>query len=194
VANTVTIEAKRRRRGGGLCRAGWALFALSLALPAVTDPFAGRLSGWECFRGIMKDAWGSLTGPACISLYWSGFAVANLIMLASPAYTRLFRHDLRWLRRGSLVLGGATLYTATFALSGDVPFSGLGVGYYAWVVSFGLVTAGMRYLSTRRLMHSVEAGLALGTRTPEEAAALRELEDYLHGVVRPQVRANDHLN
>jgi hypothetical protein len=181
VANTVSTGARLRRRGRRLCGSGWILFAVSLALPAVGAPLGGWLSGWECFRGVMEGAWDKLSGVDSMSLYWSGFAVANVVMLVSPFYAGLFRRDVRWLRRGALVSGVASLYVATFALSGDVRLRDLGVGYYVWLASFCLVTAGMLGLSTRRPMRPAEVGPAVGTRTPEEMAALRELEDYLGG-------------
>jgi hypothetical protein len=184
VANALMSEAKRRRRGGRLCRAGWTAFAVSLALPAISAPLGGSLSGWECLRGVFEGTWDLLAGVDSISLYWSGFAAANVIMLASPLYVRLFRRDVRWLRRGALALAAATLYVGTFPLSGDVRLQDLGVGYYTWLVSFGLVTAGMLHLSLRRPARPVEVGPSVGARTREETAALRELEDYLHGEVR----------
>jgi hypothetical protein len=198
--NMVETEALMRKRGGWHCRAGWALFALSLMLPA-----SYGMPGWFCAWFVFDIAWDWIAGRSeglgvGWGLYYSGFALMNIILVASPLYFRLLRHDLRWLRRGALLAGFATLYVVSYwvliaCLSGLKELGNLHVGYYAWVVSFATMTAGALHLSMRRPRNFVNVRPPSMVRTWEEIAAIRELEDHLNGVdvprkeVLPQVEA-----
>lgn len=189
MANAVETELKFRKRGRWLCRAGWALFAISLTLPAVRG--LGWMSGWECFRGVFEGTWDTIQGRPGMDGYFEGFAVTNLLFGASILFVRLFRKDLRWLRRGALALSFATIYVASFPIWSLVNYlrlSDIGIGYYAWLLSYGLVTAGALHLSLRRRGNVINSGPLSVARTDEEMNALRELEDYLFGIDRPGVR------
>ena len=187
--NIIETERKMRNRGRWLCVAGWLLFAVSLALPAFHA--MGWLSGWECFRVVFDMTWAMLKEHSEWAFYLPGFAMMNCIFLASPLFIRLFRHDLRWLRRCALVMASATLYVASYPFSGGLAglreIGSFGIGYYAWVMSFGLVTAGALHLSIRRRNAVINERQTELIRTPEEMRAVRELEDYLRGIDRPNV-------
>src|ERR1041384_2060904 len=112
MANIVETEAKMRKRGKSLCRAGWATFAISLAMPVLKIGWGQQswMCGWDCFKSVFVIAWDALKGHQGIpfdndgwswTAYYSGFAVANLVLLASPLIVRLIRRDLLWLRRFS---------------------------------------------------------------------------------------------
>lgn len=188
--NLVEFESKMRKRGRWLCRAGWAAFAISLALPAVH--VLGWLSGWECFREVFDVMARLPQQPSGAGFYYSGFALANLVLLASPVFLRIFRRDLRWLRRGSLALTAATAYAALYPVtclasdwkSGIADFH---IGYYVWVLSFSLVTAGAMHLSMRRSINVAGRRTSTIGRTEEDLAAIRELEEYLTGGGGPVV-------
>jgi hypothetical protein len=188
VSNPTQIEARMRKRGRWLCSAGWGVFALSLLLPSV-DIF-GWTAGWICLMTVFQIAWGLPGDFSGAGLYYAGFAVANVALIASPLLLRLFRGDLRWLRRCALVLAGATLYTSSYLLlslpGGWTTVGNLHVGYYAWLLSFVMVTVGALHLSIRRPKTTVNLRPHSMVRTREEMEALRELEDYLSGIERPK--------
>ena len=186
--NAITLEKKMRNRGLWLCRAGWGLFALSLLMPAVYVMSWTR--GWECAAIVFDIALGFLRGigeggDEGWMLYYSCFALTNLLFLASPLLFRLFRGDLRRLRRLSLALGMATIHTASFLCllipGGWTQVGSLHVGYYAWVLSFGLVTAGALHVSLRRSNIYINQRPSSLVRTEDEVRAIRELENYLRG-------------
>lgn len=187
----VETGRKMRRRGYWLCWIGWALFALSLALPAIH--VLEWESGWFCFRSVFEIAWGTATGQGGVpfgrgfglDLYYSGFAVANSLMVACPALIWRFRVDARRLRRASALLAGTMLYAASYlvlAIDGGMDSLGdLHVGYYAWLCSFLLVTAGVLHLSAGVSRTKIEPAQNGGSSTLEELAAIRELDGYLNG-------------
>lgn len=194
--NSVEIEAKRRKRGKWLCRAGWAMFGLSLILPAIPGVFQGWFTGWDCSMITGQILWDWVTANEggmrdAAGLYYAGFAVANALLLISPLLNRTFRGDLRRLRRLGIVLGVSSVYVASYFLL-SVPsgtWTVLNAGYYAWLLSFGLVTVGTLQLSKKRSMSVINQRPTSIMRTEEEMAAVRELEDYLHGITRP---ASEH--
>lgn len=187
--NVISREKTMRRRGRWLCGLGWTVFALSLSLPAfhVMD----WTSGWDCFWIVIDIARDWIGGRSegigfGWGLYYSGFALMNLELIASPMFVWFFRHDLRRLRRIALTSAIATLYTASYwvvgaCVGGLSAIGDLHVGYYAWVLSFGLVAAGALHLSIRRPNVCVNRRPSSLIRTEEELRAIRELEDYLRG-------------
>ncbi len=201
MANDVENEARTRKRGRWLCRAGWATFALSLALPAIN--VFGWVPGWVCLWSVYQYVWAILTGidglvRGGLANYYTGLAVTNTLFLATPLLHRLFRGDLRRLRRLAFIMGGATVYTWVYL--GMVLWDGVGAlgsfhaGFYAWLISFALVTAGTLQLSKKRTTSVINQQPTSFVRTEEEMAAVRELEDYLHGVVRPAMPRQDDDN
>jgi hypothetical protein len=173
------IREERNRRAGGyrLAGVGWGLFALSMTLPAVH--IMSWAYGWECFRMVFQGFWEYLTGEAGAVLYYSSFALTNAAMLLSPLLVRRWRHDRRNLRRFSRVMAAITAYTATLPFFIEGGPSTLGIGFYVWLLSFGLVAAGTAVLS-RPLQKFVSPSIsAQNPTTDEEQAALQELEAYL---------------
>ena len=179
----IDAEQRMRRRGRRLCGLGWLTFVSSLALPSVLV-WDGWVRGWTCFRFVFEGLWDSLLGGEGIGIYYGGFAVANGVMLASPLKVRFFGRDLRRLRRGSIVVALAAMYTASFPFFGEVGFRFLGIGYYAWVLSFSLVAAGIWHLALKRAQGSKGGLRPGGISAKERLTALRELEDFLNGGIR----------
>ena len=182
------VEQGIRRRGRWLCRAGWALFGVALLLPSFPG-WSEWLSGWECFR-IVFDILRQLvvredTGiNAGWDYYYAGFAVANSVMVLSPLYLRVFRGRLRHMRAGAIAMGLACLYAASLPFADGKLTTNLHVlhiGYYAWVLSFALVTLGAFNLSAHRSRFESRAKEVRSSRTPEDIAAERELDALLAG-------------
>src|SRR5262249_9327743 len=158
-------EKKMRRRGWWLCWAGGGLFAASLFMPAfhVMD----WAPGWDCLVFVNQVAVGLLVGhlggvePGW-GFYPTGFALMNLLMIASLFFVWWSRRDLRKLRKAGLAALFAAIYTASFWVVGACTggFSAIGdlhVGYYSWVLSFALVAAGALHLAVRRPKSSVNS-------------------------------------
>src|SRR6185369_11060393 len=60
-------------------------------------------------------------------------------------------------------------------------FTELSIGYYAWLLSFGMVTAGALHLAMRRPNAFVSQKPTVTGRTKDELEAISELEAYLNG-------------
>ncbi len=177
-----------RRTGCNLCFAGWGLFVLSMFLPAIKfttmssdDGFLTGgdtfLKGWECAWMVLHLLWpGNWSGELGGNLYWGSFAVANLLLLASPLLLRKSRmgQKMSWLIPALLMLATLDVCSLVRGFDGQP-------GFRAWVASFGLVTAGSLYLLKAQKMQPVPTGTptALRPRTADELAAERELENYL---------------
>src|ERR1051326_7338728 len=106
-----------RRTGRRLCYAGWGLFALSMFLP-VAGLMDGPLKGWECAWMVLLMLWpGNWNGNIGENLYWSSFALTNLLLMASPVLLRksLLGGKLSWLVAALLTI--ATLDVFSLAQS-----------------------------------------------------------------------------
>lgn len=128
-----------------LVYAGWALFAVSFALPAYPGRFffGGPMSsGWDAFWNAL------LFGPPLGKLS----AVTNLLVLGSLLILRTSRRRrgrwLRWLLGGAAVLNLA--YWPIFVVTEGDPISSLRPGYWAWASSFLCVGTGMWMLVKER--------------------------------------------
>lgn len=190
----VEVEKKMTRRGKWLCRAGWAAFAASLALPAVAAG-EGWVFGWECFRWVYDIARGVLTlgGPTSRDgwmIYYSVFALVNSLLVVSPFLIRWFRGKRAVLKRIAVLEVLASLYAGSFLITGLFSdglkaFTELNTGYYVWTLSFGLVAAGAQHLALGVRNQNVNQTPLVTRRTKEELLALQELEAYLGGSEAP---------
>lgn len=87
-----------------------------------------------------------------------------------------------------------TLYVAYWAGQCIGNWNALGdihVGYYAWLLSFGLVAAGMLHLAIRPSLSAAASVTPNVVRTPEELRAIRELEDFLRVIGRAPEREGE---
>src|SRR5579871_1175272 len=112
------------------------------------------------------------------NLQMCSFALTNLLLLASPLLLR------RALKGGKLSwLVPALLTIATLDVFSLLRGEGL-IGFYIWVASYGLVTAGsLALLKAQRMKPApTDTPTVPRPRTPEELAAERELEAYLRPV------------
>ena len=181
--NAVETEAKIRKRGKWLCRAGWGLFAVSMLMPSFHMGFGEPLwmSGWECFRIVLEGLFKPGEQGVGSDWYLRGFGVMNLAMLASPFLVRLKRSDMRWLRRIGLTMAAVTAYVLSLPFY-DGSWKSLGVGYYAWLLSFGLVTVGTLHQAVKRPNRVFNRASTSVGYSEEEMMALRELEQYIRGM------------
>ena len=168
-----------RRKGRNLCYAGWGLFALSMFLPSWGPVLGGPLKGWECALIVLQMLWpGNWQGNLGSNLYWASFALTNILMLLSPLLLRksLQGGKISWLTPGLLSIATADILSLARG-------EGL-VGFYAWMASFGLVTAGSLCLLKAQKMQPTptDTPTAPRPRTTEERAAEHELERYLRSV------------
>lgn len=184
------VEKKMTRRGKWLCRAGWAAFAVSLALPVI--PVFSWVYGLGCLTFVYGTAWESIRwivgrGQGGASLYYSIFAVANTVLIASPFLMRRFKNHRKWLRRTAILLAAAAMYAASFGvlLMTDGSFTALSIGFYAWLLSFGLVAAGAQHLALGVGKQTINQTRLVTGRTKEELLALQELEAYLGAAGSP---------
>jgi hypothetical protein len=194
MASGLETELKMQNRGKWLCRAGWGLFGASLLLPAVFVRIMGDgewWSGWKCAWLTANMAWSILTQQEGFrdgwTFYYAGFAVSNAAMLLSPLIHRWLRGDRRRMRRWTAALAGATLYTLSYPGLGLTDPSGFHMGYYAWLLSFPLLTLGALHLAVKRKEAHPSQLTKNSSMTEEELAALRELEEYLGAAARPPV-------
>ena len=179
------VEKKMTRRGKWLCRAGWAAFAASLAMPAVH--VMDWISGWECFRFVIDLARGEVMHIRSLSdagwyVYYSMFAATNLLLVASPLVLRKFRKDRKWLRRSAILCAAAAAQAASYPIVATLDngsIRDLNIGYYTWLLSFGLVAAGAQHLALGVRNQNVNQTPLVTGRTKEELMALQELEAYL---------------
>jgi hypothetical protein len=181
--NIVETEAKMRKRGKWLTRAGWGLFAASLLMPSFRVGFGEQpwMSGWDCFVTVLQGLFNPGEQGIGSDWYLRGFGLMNLAMLASPLAIKLKRRDMRWLRRIGLAMAGVTAYVLSFPFYGEA-WRQLGVGYYAWLISFGLVTLGALHQAVKRPNRVLNRASSPVSYSEEEMAALRELEQYIHGM------------
>jgi hypothetical protein len=190
-------ELRARKRGRRLCRAGWVMFGLALVLPAVYVQimFSSGGSwwpGWSCMWISYDFAWDVLKGGDLWridfgSILFTGLAAANTLMMASPLLNRIFRKRPRALRRlGLAELGGTGLVAYYVLASAWGAIGSIGPGAYAWLLSFAMLSAGTLQLSKRRPIGVGTHTQLPVSRTEEEMAAIRELEDYLRGIERPK--------
>jgi hypothetical protein len=184
------LEAAMRRRGKRLCWAGWGVFGLSMFLPAIYISIMSGGAwwrGWECAVTAGQIAWALVSGDGgtlgWMDWYYGGFTLANALLLTSPLVVRLFRRRPKRLRLFGFALALAALYSLSYlalGLSNGVEtVRDLHVGYYAWVVSFGLTAFGAFHLAISERAASVDLRPKAITKTEEELAAERELEEFL---------------
>lgn len=124
---------------------GWALFVVSLGLPAVRTNgffgfFGGTFKGWLCLAasvpGIASFAGGELRG-----IYTSLLGLSNVLMLASPA---LCVWGARWAAQQRVAFLAAA---AVVCLTKHVGGHGTEylVGYYVWCASFVMVATALHF-------------------------------------------------
>ena len=125
--------------------AGWAMFAVSFALPVVPDfPRGEWVLGWEA--ALIPAAlwtWGlPETFGETLSMLSS---LTNFLMLATLLELRAARpHRTPWL--AGLVSAAAVLnlqWLVGWAEPAALPPLGMGIGYWAWTASFLCVGAGL---------------------------------------------------
>jgi hypothetical protein len=164
--------------GRRLGMAGWWLFLTSLVLPAVwVSVFsAGWWWGWQCFYVVLTFLLSGMKGVEP-PLLFLGYALANVLTLFAPLFLREKSRG-PWLLRGLAVFYLLnTVGALYFLLQG---MKGLGPGYYAWALSFGLIGVGCAKLSVQPRTQAVPPAAAPPRpKTPAERAAERELLEYL---------------
>lgn len=117
--------------------AGLAMFATSFFMPVVDEGLTlGWIPGWEALL-LTLDESGSLF--EVLSALSNGLVVVTLVMLrhVRPA-------KARWLTGLMTAATALNLHWAImFVLWGDNPLVELGIGYWAWVASFGCTVAAL---------------------------------------------------
>ena len=124
-----------RPRGRRLLLAGWALYAASFLLPALSNPHTdATIYGYGVFVDMIRLTQGPSGAPAL--LMW----LPNLIMLTTlPTFWRRRRARRAWTAwivaaTGALPLGLGLLRVANGGMGWN-----LGVGYWLWAASFAVV-------------------------------------------------------
>jgi len=113
------------------------------------------------------------------------FQATNLILVASGFIVARYRYDRRIMRYLTILAVAAGLHAASFFFMANSPLQALGIGYYAWVLSFGLLANGTLLLSKRRSQSPESAnGGTKQQRTREEIIALQELDASLDSSIR----------
>ena len=132
--------------------AGWAVFAASFVLPVVQPMPGGRwVFGWEAATRVLTSVVQSPGETLITPEYLSG--LTNLLMLYTllQLRTRTVRpRRVRWL--AGLVSGSALLnlvWLRVWAEPVVLPPLGMGIGYWAWTVSFFCV-AGALWIRTKQ--------------------------------------------
>ncbi len=203
MAMTSEPLSKMRQRGRKLCQLGWGAFAVSLVLPAAY-PWFITIYGWECIRSVFGSVWELLYRRDSQYLSWSGFAVTNLMFLLSPLCVWRYGRNRKRLRQGAIAMAAATLYVASFMVWGD---TSLAIGYYMWLLSYALVTAGALHLavepsrtsatvvrvSERRTKNHAAANASPTVPSAGEIDAQHELEAYLSGEGFQPVQAEQQV-
>jgi hypothetical protein len=127
-----------------LLLAGWALFGVSLLLPAVREGgmfFSGTYKGWLCLvvsvPGIAAFVSGEREG-----VYMSLLGLSNVLMLASPA---LHVWGGRWAAQQKMAFLAAAIVVCLTKFAGGGPNTEYLVGYYVWCASFVAVAAALHF-------------------------------------------------
>ena len=127
-----------RPRWRRLLLAGWAMYAVSFLLPAMTNPYADwSIYGYGVFVDVIR-----LTQPssAATALLMVMMWLPNLIMLTTlPTFWRRHRVRRAWTAwvvaaTGTLPLGLGLLRIAYGGMGWE-----FGAGYWMWSASFGVV-------------------------------------------------------
>ncbi len=139
--------------------AGWALWFMSLFLPAIPSTLLGEWAQQVQYRSMFEFSFGALMvlfipgmgGPGIHDLVARGAVASNLLMIGTAA--TLF---IRWEFFISVVM---VLMLAATGVNGIVYFIYgewiPGIGFYVWVLSFAIVTVGLD-LRRRRLAQTVD--------------------------------------
>lgn len=172
-----------RALGRWLSWAGWLLFLVSLLLPAISVLDLNEnsvFSGWQCAVIVMVGVLPILGSLSNAEWTLVGFALSNLLVLSAPL--------LFWMtkRCSNALRVVAALYLLSAVNATRWMWDGtddLLIGYYAWVLSFGLLAVGclLRSVPIRSLQTPATQLFAVRPRTLEELAAERELRDYSRG-------------
>lgn len=126
--------------------AGLAMFGASFLMPVIEDGFSfgpgppDWMPGWEALLLVLNHHENPIELLSALS---NGLAVATLLLLR-----RARSWKARWLTG---LMTGATalnLYWPIWVVShGDNPLVLLGIGYWAWVASFGCIASALRLRS-----------------------------------------------
>lgn len=121
---------------------GWALFVVSLALPALRTNgmfFGGTFKGWVCLLASVPGIAAAASGEPK-AIYGSLLGLGNVLMLASPA---LCVWGARWGAQQRIAfLAAAALACLTKSVGGG-PGTEYLAGYYVWCASFVVVAAAL---------------------------------------------------
>ena len=130
-----------------LLSAGWALFGVSLLLPAMRSNgffgfFGGTFRGWFCLAASVPGIGAFVSGePRGIHLSLIG--LSNVLMLASPA---LYVWGGRWAAGQRVAfLAAATVVCLTRFVGDSHGGTEYLVGYYVWCASFVAVAAALHF-------------------------------------------------
>ena len=129
-----------------LLLAGWALFCVSLALPALRTNglfgfFGGMFRGWFCLAASVPGIAGFVSGEPR-GIYMTLIGLSNVLMLASPA---LYVWGGRWAAQQRVAFVAAAIVVCLTKFAGGGPGTEYLVGYYVWCASFVAVAAALHF-------------------------------------------------
>lgn len=165
----------KERVGRRLSKAGWAIFMLSMLLPAMTLNLFDKAIwfGWQCAWAVMTMLW---PGNWATGNWWMGsFALTNLLMALTPLLLRNNKTHgkMRFLVPALLTIASLDI-VSTFRMSGSWM-----VGYYVWFASYLMITTGSILTLQGRNSKRTPGVSAPMPKSAEERAAERELDTYL---------------
>ena len=125
---------------------GWALFCVSLALPALRPGgffgfFGGTFPGWFCLAASVPGIGGFVSGELQ-GIYMTLIGLSNVLMLASPA---LYVWGGRWAAQQRVAFLAAAIVVCLTRFAGGGPNTEYLVGYYVWCASFVAVAAALHF-------------------------------------------------